>query len=707
MKNAQKWTSQGNIKAALEEYKKIIEKDPNDSNTLNLIGDLYLKLPDIDKAIESFLRAAEIHEKQGFNKRAIALYQKILKNKPEQIEISLKLAQLYEKEKLLGDARLYYSNAAEAYRKSGKKEKALEIWKKIAEIDPNSAEVYLKIAETCLQEKQIEEALKAFVEAGNRFFARERFEQALLAYRRAYEIQPESEDIVAGLVRTQLKLGYSDEAALILEATLQKQPFNKRFLILLLDCYLEMENPFQAEMAAIKVIELEPSNYLRLLDVVKLYLKKSDLAGASRALSTIAEHLLLSGQSQELYHWIEQILAKNPEQIEALKLLVSYYAYLHDEKAKKNTLEQLAEAARLNNNIEEEKLALLELIKISPHETQYSLRLQQITSKTEASTTVETAKSFDLVDFQEANSFHSEQEQSFEEFQKTFYQQSDVQKEEKLDEFVTAYDELQQEESNGYGELLYEEIQKQSTAEEALKSRLEDELSSVRYFLSLNCYDIALKSLSQLEEEFGQLEEIQSLKAEIEKNLIATKQQEEAVETQKKQPELDKKPKKIDTSELFEDIIEELGLEREKLSDSAADYDTHYQMGIAYKEMGLLEEAISEFQEAVKLTAPDDGTKRYFYCCNMLGICFMEKRLPNIALMWYQKAMETQGLEEEELQGLRYEIANAYEMSGEKDRAIEFFEQIYAINVNYRDVGQRLAQLQSFRQSDQEGKYSF
>lgn len=710
MKNAQKWASQGNIKAALEEYKKILEKDPKDSSTLNLMGELYLKLPDIEKAVESFLNAAEIYEKQGFNRKAISIYLKALRNKPDQVEISLKLAQLYEKEKLLGDARLYYSNAAEAYRKTGQKDKALEVWKKVAEIDPNSAEVYLRIAETCLQENQKEEALKAFLEAGNRFWARERFEKALLAYRKAYEIYPDDTVAITGLVRTQSKLGYADEAALILESYLQKQPYNKQFLMLLLDCYLEIENPSQAEQTAIKIMELEPSSYLKLIDIVKLYLKKSDLAGASRVLSMISEHLLLSGQSQEFYEWIEQILAKNPEQIDALKLLVRYYSYLHDEKGKRSALEQLAEAARLSGDYEEEKTALMELLQLAPHETKYNQRLKEIIA------TPETEKGFEFTVTQQAILPSEDADQTFEEFQKQFYPTASEEKldfihEEKLDEFVTAYDEIQVstvKESNGYGEVIHKEAEKESPREK-LKAKLEEELSSVRYFLQLGCYDLASKSLSILEEEFGQVDEITSLKAEVEEKLAQKTQEvtEEVALKEEKEQQEKTKSKKVDTSELFEDIIEELGLEKEEKSENIGDYDTHYQMGIAYKEMGLLEDAISEFQEAVKLANPDDGTKRYFYCCNMLGVCFMEKQLPNIALMWYQKAMQTQGLDEEELQGLRYEIANAYEMCGEKDRAIEFFEQIYAIDVNYRDVGQRLAQLQSFRQSDQEGKYSF
>jgi tetratricopeptide (TPR) repeat protein len=109
--------------------------------------------------------------------------------------------------------------------------------------------------------------------------------------------------------------------------------------------------------------------------------------------------------------------------------------------------------------------------------------------------------------------------------------------------------------------------------------------------------------------------------------------------------------------------------------------------------MGLMEESIREFQDAINMVRADDGTRRFFQCCNLLGHCFMEQGMPNLALMWYRRALETPNLNDEEKQALLYETANAYEMGGEMPKAVEFFEQIYAVNVDYRDVSSRLESL--------------
>ncbi len=119
------------------------------------------------------------------------------------------------------------------------------------------------------------------------------------------------------------------------------------------------------------------------------------------------------------------------------------------------------------------------------------------------------------------------------------------------------------------------------------------------------------------------------------------------------------------------------------------DYDTRYNLGIAYKEMGLLDEAIAEFQLASK----DQG--RLLECCSMLGLCFLEKGMPQIAIKWFEKGLNSPGRSEEEQHGLRYDLAIAYESAGEPDRALELYMDIYRVNARFRDVKDRVSGLQA------------
>jgi len=120
---------------------------------------------------------------------------------------------------------------------------------------------------------------------------------------------------------------------------------------------------------------------------------------------------------------------------------------------------------------------------------------------------------------------------------------------------------------------------------------------------------------------------------------------------------------------------------------SKEDYDTRYNLGIAYKEMGLVDEAIAEFQ----LAAKDEN--RLLECSSMLGICFMEKGMPKLAIKWFEKGLKAPGRSEEEYQGLRYDLAMAHEAAGEVEKALNIFTDLYGQDANFRDVAAKVREL--------------
>ncbi|MCU0241530.1 MAG: tetratricopeptide repeat protein [Vicinamibacteria bacterium] len=122
---------------------------------------------------------------------------------------------------------------------------------------------------------------------------------------------------------------------------------------------------------------------------------------------------------------------------------------------------------------------------------------------------------------------------------------------------------------------------------------------------------------------------------------------------------------------------------------SKEDYDTRYNLGIAYKEMGLVDEAIAEFQLAAK-----DET-RMLECSSMLGLCFMEKGMPKLAVKWFEKGLDAPGRTDEEYQGLRYDLAQAYEAAGDLDRALGMYSELYGQDANYRDVASKVHEIQA------------
>jgi tetratricopeptide (TPR) repeat protein len=142
--------------------------------------------------------------------------------------------------------------------------------------------------------------------------------------------------------------------------------------------------------------------------------------------------------------------------------------------------------------------------------------------------------------------------------------------------------------------------------------------------------------------------------------------------------------------EVFDEFRAELG----EMGAEDEDLETHYNLGIAFREMGLLEEAISEFQKVAKANDRGKAFRYAMQCCTLLGLSFMEKGQPAIAAIWYERALRTPGLDAESALALRYDLGVAQESAGDSEAALKSFAQVYAVNIDYRDVAERIASLQ-------------
>ena len=117
------------------------------------------------------------------------------------------------------------------------------------------------------------------------------------------------------------------------------------------------------------------------------------------------------------------------------------------------------------------------------------------------------------------------------------------------------------------------------------------------------------------------------------------------------------------------------------------DFETHYNLGIAYKEMELYDEAIPEF----RLAARDPG--RTLACADLLGLCYLAKTDPTEAIREFRIGLEVRGHPPESYYDIRYDLAVAHETSGDWERALELFEALQADDEQFRDVSARVKQL--------------
>ena len=147
----------------------------------------------------------------------------------------------------------------------------------------------------------------------------------------------------------------------------------------------------------------------------------------------------------------------------------------------------------------------------------------------------------------------------------------------------------------------------------------------------------------------------------------------------------------------LKDVFDEFRAELGEMGSEEEDLETHYNLGIAFREMGLLEEAISEFQKVAKENERGRAFPYAMQCCTFLGLSFMDKGQANIAAIWYERALQTPNLDPDAVMALRYDLGVAQETAGDQIAALKSFSKVYAMNIDYRDVADRIAMLEKSR----------
>jgi tetratricopeptide (TPR) repeat protein len=825
---AEKYLAQGKIPSAITEYCRIVERDPNDQSALNTLGDLYVRVNKRQDAIDCFQRVADHYREQGFTLKAIAVYKKISRLDPSLPVVAQRLAVLYEQQGHFVEAREQYLAIADTFARAGKTRESLDALRRSADLEPNNVEIRLRLGEGYLREGLSEEAADAFTEAGERLLARDKAQSALEAYTKARAIRPHDHAVLHGLVAVHAKLGAPDEAAAVLEQAVADRPQDVELRAMLSRAYLDAEDAPAAERATVSLVELEASNFPQLFEVARLYLQRGDTNAAVNVLSRATEPALAKRREQTLLEFLNEALARDPEQIDALRLLLRIYTWQRDDDHMRVTLERLAEAAQTHNLVAEERRALEHLVRLVPFDQSYHERLSELGAAGEseddeddvswyeppveeqppASPAATEALSFDdgierggttfaveetlpvnppatsgAVEFEWNSVAMPEPDESkAEEAAVTIDPNSSfADLNEDLDQTgarssgarTTAFGVADLDVGGAFDEALAPE---RGTGDGRVKMLLAQELESVDYYLAQGYSDIARDTLDMLERQYGADEEIGRRRRQLDQEtgfeipsveappvtgaetpaefetfaqfetfapveetgtedvelsgeLFVTSFEETIAPTvvdvttdvsptpqpqeplpQSPQPQSPPQQQASspqsplpqqqgaqpsfhpDLADIFDEFRDEVEADA---PESSADYETHYNTALAYREMGLVDQSIEELQAAIALAAPRDGTPRYLQCCNMLGHCFMQKNMPRPAAMWFRKGLEAPDHTEDEYQALRYELGVAYEQMGDLERAIEVFSEVYGTDVNYRGVAAKLRDLQA------------
>ena len=235
----------------------------------------------------------------------------------------------------------------------------------------------------------------------------------------------------------------------------------------------------------------------------------------------------------------------------------------------------------------------------------------------------------------------------------------------------------------------------------------QEDLAQLDLFIDQDLHQDAIRLLGQLEGDYADHPEIMDRRTQLKAKGVLLEEVVAVVNQGPEQLFADEEESFVDLAkELEEELAEEEAMVEEATGQgkeeaileevfrefqkgvqeqlSEEDSDTHFNLGIAYKEMGLLPEAIREFQVSSR------NPELFVECCSMIGVCFMEQGMWTQAAEWYEKALGAPNLAPEAELALRYDLAASFESAGELERAVDVYQEVVALNPGYRDVSSRL-----------------
>ena len=818
LQSAEKLLSRGKLDQALKEYLRVLEDNPKDISTLNKVGDLYVRLNRPADSIPYFTRIAEFYSKDGFFLKAIAIFKKINKIDPAQLEVYDKLADLYHKQGLVQDARSQYQVLADHYQKNNRANEAIAVYKKMAAIDPTDLRIQVRLADLYRAANQKDQAVMQYGLIGNMLLKRGAHDEAAQVFQKALELSPDDAENQRNLVRSLLAQKNTAAAMAVLKAA----PRTAGSLALFAEAQLEMGQRAEAIRTAEQALALDADAEAPRLFLCRLRVQEGALDKAAAVIAPIVDAALARREFTRAAEFLEPVLSADPLHPSGLEQMAKVLEAEGNGPALAKVHIELGRLAEKRSDPAAALEAYRRAQAADPSNAEAATRLKDIgpptTAPPPAPATPAEAEAPEyqelIIDLEDTGAVHAPQplvpsidmeekapagppsppapappeeqqvetliveaevfakygltDKAIERLFSLVQRRPDLIKaRERLVELLaeTRNPALSREAEalaaalNAAGRpsdasrvlaqaglgpaepetpaapappspglhVEFEEFdvgqpvappsetstgapfpvddsidfaepefpgappafEKLSTPEpeasadsefvsyEQLGNLLDDEMQRA----GDNERPAAEVPIVDDDNLFADEQKFFNLAEELEKELSEEQAAEETAQVSGPQGE-------VSLEEIFREFKK--GVEQQL---SAEDYETHFNLGIAYKEMGLVDEAIGEFQLASK----DAG--RAVECCSMLGHCFLEKGMPQLAIKWFRKGLETPAIQDSETAGMLYDLASVYQDTGDMDSAYKTFQEVFGLNANYRDVVQRVRDLEAVRKN--------
>ncbi|HEX7554341.1 MAG TPA: tetratricopeptide repeat protein, partial [Geothrix sp.] len=306
-KEANRLLTVGKVERAIDEFQKLVDDNPKDYNTLNQVGDLCVQVGRVKEGVEIHKRLGSSYERDGFHARAAAIFQKVVRNAPEDIDAAQRLADLYRQMNRPVDAVKVHLQVAEHFQKKGLIKRALEEFNKVVDLDPKNLKMKVKLADLYNKEGMKDRAAGIYLEVAESLAMEQMHTEANQILERAKSMISTPQ-----VYLTQSRLGVIQgdytTAAQHLREGLNTNPRNTELLEALAEIELRSGHPDRALEALSEVAQL-PEKALPLCEKALRNLVNADRADEGLRLFTpIARELSRRGSGDTVSRTLKTAL---------------------------------------------------------------------------------------------------------------------------------------------------------------------------------------------------------------------------------------------------------------------------------------------------------------------------------------------------------------------------------------------------------------
>ncbi len=626
---AQKFTARGQIDEAIAEWSKLLASG-KDGNIHNTIGDLYLKKRAQKEAIESFTKAADIFREDGFYPKAIALYKKILNLDPNRTDAVISLAELNAERGFTTQAAEDLLKVANKLEAGGDVRKALEVYQTTLRFSPFDINIKIKIAELSLKLGFNERAAKGFTVIASDYLEKGDTAKAEAFYRKAIGIDPSNITALTGLSTIAEKAGNLDQALEYLSKVISSAPDDRNILLNYSNLAIKANKTDGAKDVLLKLVEKDPSdNEVKKL-LGTLYINEGEIDEAWEALLPCIDEAIGAQK------WAYALELLNPfmeiRSIPVRQRLVSIYRGKGDNEVLLVELKELAELYEGQEELDKAVQSYREALELSADDSGIQEKIRELearlgTAPPAGESPPETAEA-PAAGADTAGPGPREPE--------TSQQDSGEMSSEYFAAKKTEADFYAQQGLKDEAVRIYEELLSAFPD----NSRIRDELNTLR---------------SQGPAREGP-------KAVHEKT----------------------QPGGPSVNAAMNEILKELD---EEPPGGGKDYEKHFQAGITYRRQGRLDDAVRE----LRIAAEDPA--RIVRNSRMLALCYMEKGSYAEAVKEFEKVIGELSPDSAGYLDILYETAEAYAGNGDNKNALRIYTDIHSQDPTFRDVSMRLDDL--------------